>query len=117
MPIRYCERHFLKKDGQTPEKFTQRYCGSFIPEANQNSAGSNPEHNLTSKLVLLSAGNWGRWPPEVPSTKIIPILTWAYQKQQQQKKPLTLYIRNVDILTFTKWFPFPDLLLVTISNN
>lgn len=68
MPIRYCERHFLKKDGQTPEKFTQRSCGSSIPEANQNPAGSNPEKNLTSKLVLLSAGNWSRWPPDVPST-------------------------------------------------
>lgn len=67
MPIRYRERHFLKKGGQTPEQFVQRSCGSSIPGNTQNSAGSNPEHNLTSKLVLLSDRGWSRWPPEVSS--------------------------------------------------
>lgn len=60
MPIRYCERHFLKKGRQTPEQFAQRSCWSSIPVALQNSAGCNPERNLTSKLVLLSAGDWSR---------------------------------------------------------
>lgn len=100
MPIQYCERHFLKKGGQTPEQFAQRSCGSSIPGDTQNSASSNTDHNLTSKLVLLSAGDWSRWLPDVSS-----YLNYSSSDLclPEAKKPLTLYIMNVGILTFTKW--------------
>lgn len=55
MPIRYCGRYFLKKGGQTPVQFAERSCRSSVPGNSQNSAGFNPAHNLTSKLVLHSA--------------------------------------------------------------
>lgn len=47
-PVRYCERYYLKKFGQTLEQFAQRRCRSSILGNSQNSAGFNPAHNLTN---------------------------------------------------------------------
>lgn len=113
-PLRYCERHLLKKGGQTPEEFAQRSCGSSIPGDSQNSAGSNPKHNLSFELVLLSAGNQSRWPPEVSLRRLFQF--WLVLTRK--KNPFDFgHYKCGDSNIHPVKFPFPDLLLVSSSNN
>lgn len=110
MPMRSCERHFLKKGGQTPEQFAQRSCGSSIPGDTQNSDGWISPPSWSCFQQGFGADDLQRSLP----TSIIPILPCAYQKQ----KPVWCCSSLIQPLWHSpsKEFPFPHL-LVSASNN